>query len=726
MKKRKLSAIERENASEDMIEIVGRLEGMRYIVTARMIEDNRILLLTFYDILDLAKGKEGAAFRTFLSHEDYITQDLRVEKVKWLTASFCMMDGFSAFESTWSEEKNRFERKGVIFIRSNEELELITTFFKEYSKPDDKSVPWDAVYRFQEKVKAVRLATRHKKETDLIDAVMEPVKPEPEEFRSWAFDSAMSFSRYLIYQEIEKGIAQCECTHCGKTGLVNRKDIRLRNNEKSVCPFCGSKVTIKAKGKLPYRITDERWVAYVDSTNEGFIWRYFHVYREIHKYPEQTIGHNRISQGIKEYARQFYSFPNGKPKCDPYEYAEFKQSGKTRWCHDEGKIACAECILYPENLPQAWEHTPMKYSALETLSKNMPTVSLRYERGIQSFLKFPELEWICKMGLNQLAKGIINDMYHGATGKIDLKGGTIYKILGLNKVNTKILQAIDGNYDELRLLQAAQTIGLQLKPAQLKEYYETFGYNTDLLKRANRKVSLHKLVKYIGKESERYPIGENAGCGKYAYMRYREREDPRVERKRNMAGDWLEYLRWCKELKYDLDNMFIYMPTNFKKVHDRTAKEYQALQDKRAAVERKRQETLARKRMEQTQKAMEEIFKKNQGMDAFSIKGNGLILVVPKNGDEIKAEGEALHHCVGGYVSRVASGETNIFFVRKAETPGKPYFTLEYRDNRVIQCRGLHNCDMPPDVKAFVKVFEKKMQDSIQGRNKTRKHRRAG
>ena len=168
------------------------------------------------------------------------------------------------------------------------------------------------------------------------------------------------------------------------------------------------------------------------------------------------------------------------------------------------------------------------------------------------------------------------------------------------------------------------------------------------------------------------------------------------------------------------------MPTNFKKVHDRTAKEYQALQNKRAAAERKRQETLARKRMEQTQKAIEEIFKKNEGTDAFSIKGKGLILMVPKNGDEIKAEGEALHHCVGGYVSRVASGETNIFFVRKAEAPGESYFTLEYRDNRVIQCRGLHNCDMPPDVKAFVKVFEKKMQDSVQGHSKVRKHRKAG
>ena len=718
MEKRKLSAITRDKASRDMIEMADRLEGMRHIVTARLIEDNNILLLIFYNISDLAEGNDGAVFRTFFSHEDYITQDLREEKVKWLTASFNMMDWFRIFEPVWRDKKH-FERKELIFIRSSEEKEIITTFFKEYAQ-DDTSDPWDAVNRFQEKVKAVRLEEKHKKETDPIDALMEPIKQEPEEFRSWAFNSAMSFSRYLIYQEIEQGVAQCECTYCGQSGTVSRKVIRLRNNEKSICPFCGSKIIIKAKGKLPYRITDERWVAYADPTNEGFIWRYFYIYRDINKYPKQAVGHERISQGIKEYARVFYSFPNGKPEREAYEYANFKQSGEMRWCHSAGKIACGKCILYPGNLPQAWEHTPMKYSALETLSENIPTTALWYERGIQRFLEFLELEWICKMGLNLLAMGIINDTYHGATGKINMKGGTIYKILGLNKLNTKILQAIDGNYDELRLLQAAQAIDLQLKPDQLKEYYETFECNIDLLKQANRKVSLHKLVKYIGKESERYPIGEFSGCEKYAYMRYQEREDPRIERKRNMAKDWLEYIGWCKELKYDLDNMFIYMPTNFKKVHDRTAKEYQALQDKRAAAEKKRQETLAKKRMEQTRKAIEEIFKKNEGMDVFSIKGKGLLLVIPKSGDEIKAEGEALHHCVGGYVSRVAKGETNIFFVRKADAPDKPYFTLEYKDNHVVQCRGLHNCDMPPEVKAFVKVFEKKMKDAAS------QHRRVG
>ena len=163
MEKRKLSAIAREKASEDMIEIAGRLKGMRHIVTAQMVEDNRILILTFYKISDIAKGKEGAAFRTFLSHEDYITQDLRVEKVKWLTASFSMMNEFNVYESTWDKEKNCFVRKELIFIRSNEEQELISTFFKEYTRQEDGTVPWDAVHRFQEKVKAIRLAAKHKK-----------------------------------------------------------------------------------------------------------------------------------------------------------------------------------------------------------------------------------------------------------------------------------------------------------------------------------------------------------------------------------------------------------------------------------------------------------------------------------------------------------------------------------------------------------------------------------
>jgi hypothetical protein len=161
--------------------------------------------------------------------------------------------------------------------------------------------------------------------------------------------------------------------------------------------------------------------------------------------------------------------------------------------------------------------------------------------------------------------------------------------------------------------------------------------------------------------------------------------------------------------------MFIYLPKNFKKVHDRTAGEYQALQDKKAAAEKRRREQEVKRRMEATKKAMDKIFDANNGIDnAFAIKGKGLILVVPKTSDEIRAEGAALHHCVGSYVGRVAKGETMILFVRKEKEPDKPYFTMEWNGNKIIQCRGNHNCAMPTEVEAFVKAFEKKMQETIE------------
>lgn len=729
MEKRKLSAIPRPIATPEMMEVADRLGGMRHIVTAELIDDKKILLLNFFEIQALKKEKTEAAFRTFLSHDDYITQDLKTSKTKWLTASFAGMYNFSLMDYVWNHQENKSSYRLNVFMRSDEELKIVKGFFKEYAVPDDEYSPWIEIHRFQQEVLDKRLAEKHKKETDKIDAVMNPIKEAPKEFFDWIWDTGMSFARYLIYKEVEKGKALCECTHCKEIGIVDRKNIRLRNNEKGICPFCGSRITIKAKGRMPAQTQDERWFVYVDPTKDGFVFRYFKAHQSMRSdsYVDMLINKGRIERYVSEYSRAIYTFPKGKPKCEAYEWGVYKQRGNCRWCPDQGKIACMECILYPGNLPQAWEHTPMKYSALEVLSTNLPTVSMRYEDAIEKYMEFPKMEWICKMGLNKIAKGIINSRYSGyQTGKVNVKGNTIYEILGLTKVNTRVLQAVDGNHDVLRLLQVAQKIGLQFKPEQLQEYYETFGCNTDLLQQANRKTTLHKIVKYITKECEGYPLGDQGGCWQYSYMKYTEREDPRIERKRNMAKDWLEYLNWCKDLKYDMNNMFIYMPKNFKKVHDRTAKEHQELMDRQAAKEKVRREREAKRRMEQTKKAMSEIFKENKDCkDAFQIKGKGLLLVVPKTADEIKAEGAALHHCVGGYVDRVARGETNIFFVRKSAEPDKPYFTMEWNNNHIIQCRGSHNCGMPPEVEAFVKAFEKKMQDTI-NENKEKEMRRRG
>lgn len=719
MDKRKLSKISRPCATPDILEMGRQLVNCAtHIVTAELVEDKKILLLNFFKIKSLAGGNTEAEFRTFLSHEDYITQDLKTSKTKWITGAFERMQTFTLFDHTWDNRRGEWSYRQNAIMKSDIDLRITEEFFEEYINQGDKYSPWEGIHRFQQGILDRKLAERHKKETDKIDAVMDPIKDPPKEFEDWVWETGMSFSRYLIYKEEKRGKAVCECTHCKKVGVVDRKDIRLRNNEKGICPFCGSRVTIKARGRMPAQILDERWFLYVDPTETGFVLRYFKANRHIRSdsYIDLTINKRRIEQSVHEYSRAIYTFPNGKPKYVSYEWGVYKQRGLPRWCPDAGNINCMECILYPGNLPQAWEHTPMKYSALEVLSANVPTVSLRYEDAIEKYLKFPKLEWLCKMGLNNLARNVINDRYYsGMVGKINYKGKTIFEILGLTKVNTRVLQAVDGDHYMLRLLQVSQQIGLQFKPEQLQEYYETFECNTELLKQANRKATLHKIVKYISRESEKYPIGESGECWRYSYMRYRERENPRIERKRNMAKDWLEYLKWCKELGYDLDNMFIYMPKNFKKVHDRTAKEYQENRDKIEAKKRAKREREAKKRMEETKQALEEILGKNENVqNAFQVKGKGLLLVVPVSAEEIKAEGAALHHCAGTYVDRVARGETNIFFIRKEKEPDKPYFTMEWRDNDIVQCRGSRNCGMPPEVKAFTEAFKKKMLETIE------------
>lgn len=354
MDKRKLSKIPRPCATQRMINDAKQLESMNHMVTAELIEDKKILLLNFFRIKSLAGGNTEAEFRTFLSHEDYITQDLKTSKTKWYTASFAGMWNFSFTEYLWDPELKRSRYKVNVHIRSDEEVKTIKDFFKEYVNSDDEYLPWTAVYRFQQEILDRKLAERHKKETDKIDAVMNPIKEPPKEFEDWVWETGMSFSRYLIYKEEKKGEAVCECTHCKKIGTVKRKDIRLRNNEKGICPFCGSRVTIKARGKMPGQISDERWFLYVDPMEKGFALRYFRADRRIRsdKYVEFTIDKSRIEQDIFEYSRAIYTFPKGKPKYESYEWGVYKQRGECRWCPDQGRIFRKELRTTEERILQ--------------------------------------------------------------------------------------------------------------------------------------------------------------------------------------------------------------------------------------------------------------------------------------------------------------------------------------------------------------------------------------
>jgi hypothetical protein len=722
MDKRKLASIPRETVTKEMMDIatinVNTHSVISRFATVKLLKDDNILLINFFKLKNIINGNYEAEFRTFFTKEDYISQNFEGEKPKWITSSLANMMRFDLTHDHYNQEFRIWVREKTIEILPEDGTKLVEDFFAEYQ--DGKEwypEPWRKVVKFQESVMSKRLAAKHKAETDIIDATMDPIKEAPQEFYSWVYDQGLSFSRYLVYQYTDKDKIDCYCTHCKNKGIVTATDTKYRNNEKGTCPFCGSTVMIKATGRMPHLILDERNFVYVDPIKDGFIYRYFRASRSIRSDSVTKMClHPSVQDECFEICREFITFTQDKqPKVKGYEWIPYKQRGPERWCYSEGKIDCAQSILYPGNLPGAWEHTPMKYSGLEYLSRKNPTVAAYYQRAISVYLDFDKLEWICKMGLTRLAMQIIlsgtsNDtsLYGNKTPLLNFTEDTIYKILGLNKLNVKMLQEIDGSVEHIKVLHAVNELGVKITSDQLKDYVRIFGDDTKLLTNLKGKATIHKLIKYVTKESLRYPVGDCSVAARYHMNRYTER-DLVTERQHNMAADWTEYLGWCKELKYDTDNLFIYMPHNFKAVHNRTSADYIAHKDRIKAKKKKRMEDQVRRENLRIKKEMQEILEANVGKNAFMIRGKGLVLVVPKDAADLKKEGEELHHCVGTYVERVAKGLTNIFFIRRSDEPDKPYYTMEWSNNKVVQCRGKHNKEAPPEVKAFCEAFKNKM-----------------
>lgn len=95
----------------------------------------------------------------------------------------------------------------------------------------------------------------------------------------------------------------------------------------------------------------------------------------------------------------------------------------------------------------------------------------------------------------------------------------------------------------------------------------------------------------------------------------------------------------------------------------------------------------------------------DQRKEKFEYADDNFSIVVPKEMNKITKEGVYLHHCVGGYISRVAEGRTNILFLRKNEEIDIPFFTIEINNhNEVIQIHGLYNrwLGNEPDAVKFV------------------------
>lgn len=92
----------------------------------------------------------------------------------------------------------------------------------------------------------------------------------------------------------------------------------------------------------------------------------------------------------------------------------------------------------------------------------------------------------------------------------------------------------------------------------------------------------------------------------------------------------------------------------------------------------------------------------------YATKIGDYVVTFPKNPKDLFFEGASLNHCVGGYVSPVMERQTIIAFLRKKETPEVPLYTIEIKEDTVIQAKGNYNADVPSEIIDLLHQIEKR------------------
>lgn len=142
------------------------------------------------------------------------------------------------------------------------------------------------------------------------------------------------------------------------------------------------------------------------------------------------------------------------------------------------------------------------------------------------------------------------------------------------------------------------------------------------------------------------------------------------------AYEYRYYQNMLENLGIAFEGDFRILPKNFKQAHDDAVKAYNDMKDEQKRIEFANQ--------------LEKLLGLEQTIGNYTF-------VLPKELQELKAEGKALSHCVGSYVGNVARGETVILFVRQKDKVDNPLYTLEIRKGRIIQLRGMKNKDADAD-----------------------------
>lgn len=684
MDKRALSATPRPKVKKQYRELRKMVSGMKGIVAAERIEINGedTLVINCFK----PKGKTVIPwFRTFCQEAEYITQDLTEKKTKWRTAAFDYIVGFYI--------SDEYRTKSNLVLASPQDGDTIIGFMKEWRERNHTN-RCDAGYEFEDYIDSYqadirdrKLAEKHRKICEKIDKRMELFGELPEDYQQFVEKTVFDDYNYFFYSKKAK---RAYCTRCGheyeirKDGVYHRKIAvwnnigHLKHNTDYICPHCSKPITAKSEGYGRGGLLEVNWSVLIQPSGNNVLVRYFCHSKDF----RNDFRHPKIE------SREMFRTIHTSTSVEDYEWETYTYSQEVRWCYPRGHgwgwnpsefQVPRQTVLYNTDFGFL-KGTCMRYSCIEMFFEKIiqtmrHTSAWIVDNYFNFYHRYPFVEQMMKIGWYTLVKELFEK--DGEAEREDFKNGrNILETCGITRTQFLLLrEATHGDPEarDLRIVKHAEQREIRLTVDDLKilrlthdeGHYDYFDKFLDAMKYT----TLHKLKKYLEKQKIRH------------------------------TQDYFDYIGWLLEMGYDMRNEFNIYPRNFVDKHDEMAKAYQKFKDKQHREDTKKFNRL----LKQMRKDLKED-------NPLNLQLQGLFIRLPYQAAELKTEGEILHHCVGTYIDRVMKGETAIFFVRRIEKPEEPFYTLEWKDHKIVQCRGSHNCDMTPEVKAFTTLFAEQMK----------------
>lgn len=530
---------------------------------------------------------------------------------------------------------------------------------------------YEGLLDFQLQVRKDQLKRKHKRETDPWDADLAHTPDKPKDWEQWCRKVGIP-DNYIFYQYSRKGAEKGYCTYCEQEVPIRNP----RHNGKGVCPRCRHPITFKSEGRAGTVRTPSSAMYLIQRYPGGIMFREFFGTRTY------LAGNHRAEEfSISENERTIFDPETWERRT--YCWADYKHV-ENRWVPEERVRLYFGYYWYSgsrSDIGKVYGKTIPALARKELRFTGLPEAIRLLERidpvaYLCRWKKAPILEQLAKAGLGGLVWDSMNDSSRWEDVAM-LPGVGLAKTLGIDSQEMKRLRQNQGGLDFLRWLR-----------------YE---------KNSNKEIADHVISWFCTQKVSPEDIGFIRGrmsplqvCN---YLRRQMRE------LRKECGEvlttWEDYLSMATRLKLNTNSPAVYRVRNVKKRHDELVKFFN---NDKSLFLRAGQILNKYPHVEDICQAIKE---------KYEFSDQSYTIRVPERVEEILMEGQILSHCVGKaerYWERIERRESYVLFLRRADEPDKPYYTLEIEPNGTIRQQrslGDEQYEDIKDARQFLRAWQK-------------------